>query len=159
MFLYSSYIPSMSSLPCMFTHSTVFHYKNLSLKLEKALKSRRSVQGPVSRKTRKLFGPEGKFWNQNLLNISTVPSPQTSPNYFDNWCFIVLFSKLLKHWSWMQTQQTQNSFPGPKRYRDFRETGPWCQIHLRRDLTRKQLFSTLYQPSSCRRKNIERNRS
>ena len=72
--------------------------------------------------------------------------------------------KLLKHWSWMQTQQTQNSFPGPKRYRDFRETGPWCQIHLRWDLTRKQLFlgvalnasfSTLYQPISCRRKNIE----
>ena len=25
----------------------------------------------------------------------------------------------------MQTQQTQNSFPGPKSYRDFRETGPW----------------------------------
>ena len=25
----------------------------------------------------------------------------------------------------MQRQQTQNSFPGPKSYRDFRETGPW----------------------------------
>ena len=25
----------------------------------------------------------------------------------------------------MQTQQTQNSFPGPKSYRAFRETGPW----------------------------------
>ena len=24
----------------------------------------------------------------------------------------------------MQTQQTQNSFLGPKSYRDFRETGP-----------------------------------
>ena len=24
----------------------------------------------------------------------------------------------------MQTQQTQNSFPGPKSYWDFRETGP-----------------------------------
>ena len=36
--------------------------------------------------------------------------------------FIVLFS--LKLWSWMQTQQTQNSFPGRKSYQDFRETGP-----------------------------------
>ena len=34
--------------------------------------------------------------------------------------FIVLFSKLLKLWSWMKTQQIQNSFPGPKRFLDFR---------------------------------------
>ena len=27
----------------------------------------------------------------------------------------------------MQKQQTQNSFPGPKRYRDFGETGPSTQ--------------------------------
>ena len=27
----------------------------------------------------------------------------------------------------MKTQQTQNSFPGPKSYRDFRETGPWAR--------------------------------
>ena len=33
--------------------------------------------------------------------------------------FIVLFSKLLDFWSWMQTQKR---FPGPKRFRDFRET-------------------------------------
>ena len=39
--------------------------------------------------------------------------------------FIVLFSKLLKLWSWMQTRQTQNSFPGLKSYRNFLETGPW----------------------------------
>ena len=25
----------------------------------------------------------------------------------------------------MQTRQTGNSFPSPKNYRDFRETGPW----------------------------------
>ena len=41
--LYSSNIPSMSNLPCMFSHSTVFHYKNLSLKLKKAVKARRGV--------------------------------------------------------------------------------------------------------------------
>ena len=38
--------------------------------------------------------------------------------------FIVSFSKLLKLWSWMQTRETQNNFPGPQIYRDFRETGP-----------------------------------
>ena len=84
--LYSSNIPSMSNLPCMFTNSTVFHYKKFVFKLKKKRLKRAAV----------------------------------------------------------------------------------CQIHLRRDLTRKQLFlavtqnasfSTLYQPISCRRKNIERNRS
>ena len=35
--------------------------------------------------------------------------------------FIVLFSKFR---SWMQTQQKQISFPGPKSYLDFRETAP-----------------------------------
>jgi len=38
--------------------------------------------------------------------------------------FISSFSKLLKLWPWMQTRQSWFSFPGPKSYRDFRETGP-----------------------------------
>ena len=42
-------------------------------------------QRPVSRKTRQLFGPEGKFQNQNLLNSATVPSPQTNQNCFVYW--------------------------------------------------------------------------
>ena len=37
---------------------------------------------------------------------------------------ILLFLKLLKICSWMQTRQTKNCFPGPKTYRDFREMGP-----------------------------------
>ena len=28
----------------------------------------------------------------------------------------------------MQTQETQNSFSGPKSYRDFRETGPGARF-------------------------------
>ena len=35
----------------------------------------------------------------------------------------VLFSKLLKLWSWMQTQQTQNSFPGLKSYQTEQAPG------------------------------------
>ena len=30
----------------------------------------------------------------------------------------------------MQTGQTQNSFAGTKRYRDFRETGPWFDENM-----------------------------
>ena len=37
--------------------------------------------------------------------------------------FIVSFSKLLKLWSWTQTEKTQNNFPGPNYYQ-LRETGP-----------------------------------
>ena len=43
--------------------------------------------------------------------------------------FIVSFSKLLKLWSWMQTRQTQNRFPGPKSDWDFREKGPCGTWH------------------------------
>ena len=38
--------------------------------------------------------------------------------------FIVLFSKLLKLWSWMQTQQTQNSFPAKKVTETFEKQSP-----------------------------------
>ena len=42
------------------------------------------ILGPVSRKARKLSGPEGKFENQNLLNSTTVPSSQTGQYCFVN---------------------------------------------------------------------------
>ena len=79
---------------------------------------------PVSRKARKLDGPEGKDLNPNLLVKPFLAHKQVSFASLTG-SFIVLFSKLLKLWSWMQTQQTQNSFPGQKSYRDFREMGHW----------------------------------
>ena len=42
--------------------------------------------------------------------------------------FIVLFSELLKLWSRIQTQWTENNFPGPKRFRYFQETGRWFSL-------------------------------
>ena len=71
-------------------------------------------QGPVSRKTRKLFGPERKFEIKTCY-IVTQFLAHKPVNFasFTNSC-IVLFSKLLKLWSWTQTQQTENNLPGPK---------------------------------------------
>ena len=54
----------------------------------------------------KPFGPEGKFWNQILLNSSTIPSSQTSQFSSLTDGFTLSFSKLLELWSWMQTWQT-----------------------------------------------------
>ena len=86
------------------------------------LRHKHERQRPISQKTRKLFGPEGKFQKQNLLIVPQflAHKPIKIASFTDG--FIVLFSKLLKLWSWMQTQQTQNSFRDPKSYRDFRET-------------------------------------
>ena len=54
-------------------------------------------QVPVSRKARgQLFGPEGKFENQHLLNSSTVSSSKLVNFYSLIDSFIVSFSKLLK---------------------------------------------------------------
>ena len=63
----------------------------------KVLRHKHERQRPISQKTRKLFGPEGKFQNQNLLNSTTVPSTTQISSFTDS--FIVLFSKLLKLWS------------------------------------------------------------
>ena len=94
----------------------------------KVLRYKHERQRPVSRKTWKLFGLRANF---KIKTCWIVPQflahkPIKIASFADS--FIVLFSKLLKLWSWMQTQQTQNSFPGPKSYRDFRETAarPLC---------------------------------
>ena len=71
-------------------------------------------------------GPKANFKTQNLLNSCTVPGPQTSQFYFGTDSSIVLFSKLLK--TLILNANIKNtkyfSFLSPKRYRDFRETGP-----------------------------------
>ena len=57
--------------------------------------SRQAEQGPVSWKARKLFSPKGKFWSQNLLNSSTVPSSKTSQFCFVNWYFYYIIFKII----------------------------------------------------------------
>ena len=80
-----------------------------------ALRNPRSwTTAAVSRKSRYLFGPEGKFWNQNYLNSSKLPSSLTANFASLTDSFNASLSKLLKLWSWTQTRQTQNSFSGSK---------------------------------------------
>ena len=98
------------------TAPPVFYDKTLRTRLSATL----SGQGPISRKTWKLFRPEGNriktCW---ILAQFLAHKPLQIVSITDS--SILLFSKLLKLWSWMQTQ---NSFPGPESYRDFGETGP-----------------------------------
>ena len=86
------------------------------------------------------FWVKGKFWNQNLLNVSTFPSSQTSQFCFvdfyhfqNNWNFH-LECKPNKH-----KTAFHDSFSCLKSYRDFyRETRPWsCMIPKRRELRKK----------------------
>ena len=88
----------------------------------KVLRHKHERQRPISQKTRKLFGPEGKFQIKPCWIVLQflAHKPIKIASFTDS--FIVLFSKLLTLWSWMQTQRKQNSFPRPKSYRDFRET-------------------------------------
>ena len=53
-------------------------------------------QGPVSRKALLFFGSKGKFWNQNLLNSSTIPSSQTGQFCFVNWYFYCIIFKIIE---------------------------------------------------------------
>ena len=81
-----------------------------------------TTSGPFLKRPGNFSGPKANFkikpcW---IVLQFLAHKPIKIASFTDS--FIVLFSKLLKLWSWMQTQQTQNSFPGPKSYRDVRET-------------------------------------
>ena len=56
---------------------------------------------------------EGQFLSHTPINFASLTDS-----------FVVLFSILLNFDLECSAQQTQNSFLGPKSYRDFRETGP-----------------------------------
>ena len=53
-------------------------------------------QGPVSRKSRQLFGPEIKYSNRNIKNKRAGPGYQTTPFVSLTDSFIMLDAKLLK---------------------------------------------------------------
>ena len=90
-----------------------------------ALRNPRSwMTAAVSRKSRYLFGPEGKFWNQNYLNSSKLPSSLTANFASLTDSFNASLSKLLKLWSWTQTRQTQNSFSGSEKLAGRSRNGP-----------------------------------
>ena len=69
------------------------------------------TRGPFLKGPANFLGPKTNFKIQTCWIGSTVASPQTVNCASLSDSFIVLFSKLLKPWSGMQTQQTQNSFP------------------------------------------------
>ena len=47
----------------------------------------------------------------------------------------------------MLTQQTQNNFPGPKSYRDFRETGPRSENGYENDMFLSEIGSGFGEPA------------
>ena len=73
--------------------------------------------GPFLERPRNFSGLKGNFEIKTCYLVAQflVHKPVNFA-LFTNSC-IVLFSKLWKLWSWTQTQQTQNNFPGPKSYR------------------------------------------
>ena len=84
--------------------------------------------GPFLKRPGNFSCPKANFKIKTCWKVAqfVAHKPVNFPSLTDS--FIVLLSKSLKLWSWMQTQQTQNSFPGPKSYRDFRETCPGARF-------------------------------
>ena len=72
------------------------------------------MQSRASGKSWKLLGPKANFEIQTCWIVAQFLAykPVNFASLTDS--FYVLFSKLLKIWSWMQTQQTKNSFPARK---------------------------------------------
>ena len=88
----------------------------------KVLRHKHERQRRISQKTRKLFGPEGKFQKQNLYHSTTVPSPQTNQNCFVYWYFHCSIFKVIETLILNSNTTNTKQLLGPKSYRDFRET-------------------------------------
>ena len=82
------------------------------------------MQSRASGKSWKLLGPKANFEIQTCWIVAQFLAykPVNFASLTDS--FIVLFSKLLKLWSWMQTQQTKNSFPARKVTETFEKQSP-----------------------------------
>ena len=94
-------------------HTEYFIISYNCVKLQVTL-SRQADQGPVSWKARKLFSPKGKFWSQNLLNSSTVPSSQTSQFCFVNWYFYYIIFKIIGTLILHANKTNMKQLSGPK---------------------------------------------
>ena len=81
----------------------------------------REIPGPFSREAR---NPSRKFWNQNMLNSSTVPSSQTGQFCFVNWWLHCLIFKVIETLILNANMAKINQLLGPEKLRDFRETRP-----------------------------------
>ena len=88
----------------------------------KVLRHKHERQRLISQKTRKLFGPEGKFQKKNLLNSTTIPSPLTDQNCFVYWYFYCSIFKVIETLILNANTTNTKQLSGPKSYRDFRET-------------------------------------
>ena len=90
--------------------------------------------GPVSQKARNFSGPKVNFKIQTCWIAAQFPAHK--PVNFGSLTesFILLFSKLLKRWSWSKRGNYKGE--NPKSSRDFRETGPWKGIPGIWDLTK-----------------------
>ena len=82
------------------------------------------MQSRASGKSWKLLGPKANFEIQTCWIVAQFLAykPVNFASLTDS--FIVLFSKLLKLWSWMQTQLTKNSFPARKVTETFEKQSP-----------------------------------
>ena len=84
-------------------------------------------RGPFLKRSGNFSRPKGNF-KINHYSTCWIVAQLLAHNLFNfallTDSFIVSFSKLLRRWSWIQKRQTQNSFPGQKRDRDFQTTAP-----------------------------------
>ena len=101
------------------------------------------TSGPFLEKPGNFAGPNANFKIKTCWIVAQFRAhkPVKIASFTDS--FIVVFS--LKLWSWVQTQQTQNSFPGRKNYQDFQENRPQFIISVGQ--TSKVVGHTLYKIS------------
>ena len=81
----------------------------------------REIPGPFSREAR---NPSRKFWNQNMLNSSTVPSSQTGQFCFVNWWLHCLIFKVIETLILNANTTNVKELFGPEKLSGLSRKGP-----------------------------------
>ena len=81
----------------------------------------REIPGPFSREAR---NPSRKFWNQNMLNSSTVPSSQTGQFCFVNWWLHYLIFKVTETLILNANTANVKELFGPEKLSGLSRKGP-----------------------------------
>ena len=78
------------------------------------IQSEARSRGPFLERVGNFSGPKANFEIKTCWIVARFPAHKPVNLALLTDSFIASFLKLLKLWSWMQTRQTSNSFPGPK---------------------------------------------
>ena len=100
--------------------------------------------GPVSRKAQKLFGPEGKFSNPNLLNCCTAHKPVNFESLADRFIFSIF--KIIETLTLNVNAANTKQLSGPEKLPGLSRHRPLGPLLRKQTLQAKEVYCQVNPP-------------